>query len=232
MAVEKTKSSTKAKAKKKEPIALDENILMLSRELYKHISDINMEINQHQNRKSIIISEKDLNEFLRVNVKLAQIKDIKEVKVNVLDNDILEIVLDIEKFSSKANLAKEVKIENCNINDSEASFNFSFVDTYNTKGNDLTVKIIHLISKYIIRQVLTPELQKKLTDDNLTSNNDSIKIDYKEGSFKLFYDKTINEIFNTNFPFFGHRKIMEMIEIESIMCEKGQIWVDFIYKIS
>lgn len=225
---EKAKSSKK---KKDEPIELDDNTLMIARELFKHISILNLDINQHNNRKTIIISQKELNDYLNINIKLSHIKDLKSVNVNILDNDNLEIELAIEKFDSKANLKKEIKLNNSYINATDGFFSFTFADTYNTKGNDLTAKITVLITNFIFKSFLLPEIIKKFNEEKVTQNNEFITIDFREGYFKTFYQKTMNEILNTNIPFFGKKHLTEIIEIESIMCEKGQIWVDFIFKI-
>ncbi|MFN8576242.1 MAG: hypothetical protein U0354_05250 [Candidatus Sericytochromatia bacterium] len=219
------------KTKKEELIPLDENMIMITGELIKHITPISINSDQYINKKTIIIDEKTLNEYLTVNVKLAQIKDIKKVYMSILDNDILEIDLSLEKFDSKSNIKKQLKIHEIIINKQNAYFKYLYEDTYDTKGNDIISKIMLLFTKYIIKQSFTPEIIKKFSSENLLQNNEKIEIDLKE-SMNTIYSKTINEIFNTAVPLYGHKKIPDLFQIESIMCEKGQIWVDYIYNIS
>src|SRR5438045_2076132 len=101
MTVDKSKNKndgTAVKGKKPKPkelIPLDENMLMLARELFKHISPLNLEINQHNNRKTVIINQDEINHYLAVNVKIAQIKGIKKIQFNILDNDVIEFELDM-----------------------------------------------------------------------------------------------------------------------------------------
>jgi hypothetical protein len=224
-------ATAKKTKKKEELIPLDENILMISEELLKHITPINIDIKQHINKKTIIVEEKLLNEYLSVNIKLSQIKDLKKVYMSVLDNDILEIELNIEKFDSKANIKKQIKISEVLLNKDNALFKYSFEDTYNTKGNDIITKIILLFTKYIIKQSFNVEIIKKFTEEKINQNNELIEIDLKDSSMNILYHKTVNEVLNTSVPFFGHKKIPELFQIESIMCEKGQIWIDYVFNI-
>lgn len=224
-------ATKKSKAKKEELIPLDENILMITGELIKHITPLTFDVSQHINKKTVIIDEKSLNDYLSVNVKLSQIKDVKKAYLAILDNDILELELNIEKFDSKANLKKQLKIYDAVINKDNALFKYTFEDTYNTKGNDITAKIMLLFTKYIIKNSFIPEIIKKFSEEKVVQNNDFIEIDLKDSSMNLLYTKTINEILNTSVPFFGNKKITDLFEIESIMCEKGQIWIDYIFKI-
>lgn len=203
---------------------------MIANELVKHLTPINFEINQHINKKTIIIEEKILNEYLSVNVKLSHIKDVKKVYMAILDNDILEIELNLEKFDSKANIKKQVKISEVLINKNDSLFKYTFEDTYNTKGNDIVTKIILLFTKYIIKQSFNSEIIKKFTDEEIKQTNEVIEIDLKS-SMNLIYNKIINEVLNTSVPFFGHKKAPELFQIESIMCEKGQIWIDYVFNI-
>src|SRR5437764_2918412 len=87
----KPKTGPLTKPKKKEPVPLDDNILMLARELFKHISPLNLEINAHKNLKTIIINEEELNGFLENNIKLAQINEVKKFHLSLLDNDVIEM---------------------------------------------------------------------------------------------------------------------------------------------
>lgn len=219
------------KPKKKEPVQLDENILMLARELFKHISPLNLDINAHQNKKTIIISEDDLNSFLEVNIKLAQINEVKKFHLNILDNDVIEMEMEIVNFSSDTDLKKQLKIENGFFNEKEGYIQFKVLDDSIHKGSYAANRIMLLVTKYIIKMLLLPEILKHLKEDKITQEKELVTIDLKNGAFQLFYGKTINQLLNTSVPYFGTKHLMELMELESIMCEKGQLWVDFIYKI-
>lgn len=224
-------TTKKSKKKDEELVPIDENILMISNELLKHITPLTFEITQHINKKTVIINEKDLNDFITINAKLSQIKDLKKVYISILDNDILEIELNMEKFDSKLNIKKQIKISEVLLNKESGLFSYHYEDTYNSKGNDIISKIILLFTKYIIRQTFNADLIKKFHDEKISENNEKIEIELKTGSLDILYNKTVNEVLNTAVPFFGHKKIPELFQIESLMCEKGQIWIDYVFNI-
>jgi hypothetical protein len=217
--------------KKKELVPLDENMLMLAREVFKHISPLNLEINEHQNRKTIIISETELNSFLEVNIKLAQINDVKRMHLNILDNDVLEMDMQIFSYSSFSDLKKQIKIQNGFFNEEDGYIELKVLDDSVSKGGYAANRIMLLITKYILKTLLLPEILKHLKEDSIHQEKEMIKIDLKNGSFQALYNKTINQLLNTSVPYFGTKHLMELIELESLMCEKGQLWIDFIYKI-
>jgi hypothetical protein len=225
------KNTSVKKPKKKEPVPLDDNILMLSSELFKHISPLNLDIDAHQNRKTIIINETELNSFLENNIKLAHITEVKKFHLSLLDNDVIEMDMEIVNYSSTTELKKQIKIENGMFNEEEGSIQLKILDDSLHKGSYAANRIMLLINKYILKTLLLPELLKHLKEDKIHQEMDLISIDLKNGALEVFYTKTINQLLNTSVPYFGTKHLMELIELESIMCEKGQLWIDFIYKI-
>lgn len=225
-------ATAKKNKKNTELLPLDENILMISNELLKYITPISFDVSQHINKKTVIIDEKSVNDFISVNAKLSQIKDLKKVYVSILDNDILEIELNIEKFDSKVNIKRNVKINEVILNNESGTFKYTIEESFNNKGNDVISKILLLFTKYIIKQSFNSELIKKFSDENVMQNNNYIEINVKDSSLNILYNKSINEILSTSVPYFGQKKITELFQIESLMCEKGQIWIDYAFNIA
>lgn len=222
----------KSKSKVEEPIALDDTILMIASALLNHISKINIEVTQHINKKTVIVDEKVLNEYISASVRLAGLKEVKRVYVSILDNDILEIEVDIQKFEGDSKLKKQIKISDISITKDSALFKYKFEDIYNTKNNNILEKIIVIFTRYIVKNSFTDEIFKKFSNETSKSTNEEIEIDLKEDFLSILYNKTINEIMITPVPFFGNKKVVDMFNLESVMCEKGQIWIDYVFKIS
>ncbi len=221
----------KKTVKKEEPIILDENILMIANAVAEKITSIGFDVNQHVNKKTIIFDEKSLNDYISVNVKLFGLKEVKSIYVSILDNDFLEIDLHIQKFEGDLKIKKKIKILSAEITNTNSTFKYSYDDIYDNKGNKVIEKIIILFTKFLLKKSFTEDVFKKFTFENIKADNEFIEIDLKENSISYIYTKTINEVFITPVPFFGNKKIADLFGIESIMCEKGQIWIDYFFKI-
>lgn len=225
-------AAKKSKAKKEELIVLDENILMIAKSLLERITNINIPIDSHVNKKTVIIDEKALNDYIGINVRLSGLKEVKKVYISILDNDTLEIDLDIQKFEGDLKLKKKIKISDASLTNTLSLFKYNYDDIYDHKGNSQIEKIIAIFTKYLVKQSFTDDIFKKFTNEKVKASHESIEMDLKEDYLSFIYTKTVNEVLITTVPFFGNKKITDLFSIESIMCEKGQIWIDYVFKIS
>lgn len=227
----KGKSSKSKKEEEKKPFVPDETMLIVAGELFKNLSPLLMDIKEAVNRKTIIINESDITTFISNSLKIAQINEIKSLKFSLLDNDMIEINMDVEKYNSRSLLKKELKIRNGVINSKEAYLHFSATDDSNNRANDVIAKVLSLCIQKILQTILLPVFKKNFGEDFLKIENENIIIDLKEGILKFYYNKTINQVLMLNVPFWGHKHLFDIFEIESVMCEKGQLWVDFIFRL-
>ena len=222
------KSSSK---KKEELLILDPTIISISEQLLENLSPQKFEIKENFNRKSLVISDKELNEYLNINTKLAKIKDVKNARIYFLDNDSFEVEIDLETFNKKSILKYTIKIEKALIDSKEAYFAFSF-DEYQNPKIEILEKILSILNKNFMQKFFLPIIIKQFEAESIYTKKNMVTVDLKEGLLKNFYKKTINQIFTMNIPYFGNKHITDMFQIESIMCEKGQIWIELLYKIT
>ncbi len=238
MATEKTKTEsaksvkTKKGTKELPPLPpIDETTLIIGQELFKNLSPLNMDITDYVSRKTLIINESDLGEYLKMNLKLAKINELKSMEIFLMDNDLIEIMFEIQNFNSNSTEVKGLKIENGVLNANEAYLKFLVTEDTGTKANFALNTLLNLIGKYLLKTLLLPYVFKQLKEDKLIEEKENITVNLKEGLLSGIYGKTINQVLNTNVPLFGQRHLTDMLEIESIMCQKGQLWVDIIYKL-
>lgn len=187
--------STNDLVKTKE-ITIDASIKLLENVL-KKLTPVELDFRDSVNKKAIVISESEINRYIREQLK--DTKEIDNLEIKIFDSNIVEISFEAKRFFAKAKVQQKMNIKEFKINKDVGVVKIEMLGDVLLEGKNLVSKITLTLVSSILKRIFKASLVNVLEENKiLIDKNNLITIDLKETFLKDFYEIKVLDSIGVN----------------------------------
>lgn len=177
-------------------ITIEVSIKLLENVL-KNLTPVELDFRDSVNKKAIVISESEINRYIREQLKGT--KEIENLVVKIFDSELVEISFEAKRFFTKAKIHQKMSIREFKINKDVGIVKIKMLGDVHVEGQNLISKITLTLVSSILNKIFKASLFNILEENKIfIDKNNLITIDLKETFLKDFYEIKVLDSIGVN----------------------------------